>query len=73
MFRGCFSYGKQSPCHIQEDETDEEKKEAKEWIKQKNKELEAECKLAWEMETAMQRLKITRIVCGTKSKWNWSM
>lgn len=36
-----------------------------------NKKLEPECKLAWEIETAMRRLNVTRNLGGTKPKWKW--
>jgi hypothetical protein len=45
MFWACFLYDEKRPCHIWEDETTKEKKEAKEWIDKMNKILELECKL----------------------------
>jgi hypothetical protein len=38
---------------------------------EKNKELEAGCKLTWELETAMRRLRVTRNISGPKPKWIW--
>jgi hypothetical protein len=59
MFWGCFLYNWKGPCYIWKDKIDKEKQEAKEWIKQKNKELEPLCKREWELATLMRRLKIT--------------
>jgi hypothetical protein len=56
MFWGCFSYDKKGPCHIWEDETPGEKKEAEAWIKEQNKVLEPLCKLEWKLETGVRRL-----------------
>jgi hypothetical protein len=44
MFWSCFSYQEKGPCHIWEDETSKEKKEAKEWMDRMNALLEPECK-----------------------------
>ena len=71
IFWGCFSYNQKGPCHIWEDETPVEKKEAKKWLKERNVELEPLCKQAWELETALQRLRITRNVGGPKPQWQW--
>ena len=71
MFWACFSYNKKGPCHVWEEETTKEKKEAKEWMEKMNEKLEPKCKLAWEIETAMRRLNITRNLGGTKPKWKW--
>jgi hypothetical protein len=71
MFWGCFSYYEKGPCHIWEDETAKEKKEAKEWLDKVNNELETQCKLDWELDTTMKRLKITRNTRGPKPKWKW--
>jgi hypothetical protein len=46
MFWACFTYDEKGPCHIWEEETVKEKKEAKEWIERVNAELEAKCKQA---------------------------
>jgi hypothetical protein len=43
MFWGCFSYEEKGPCHIWEEETEKEKREAPKWTEERNKELEAEC------------------------------
>jgi hypothetical protein len=71
MFWGCFSYDKKGPCHIWEDETEKEKKEAIKWIKQRNEELEPLAKVEWEIEQAMRRLRIHRQVPGKKPTWKW--
>ena len=71
MFWGCFSYDQKGPCHIWEDETPAEKKEAKKWLEERNAELEPLCKQAWELKTALQRLRITRNVGGPKPRWRW--
>lgn len=70
MFWTCFSYDEKGACHVWEDETTKEK-EAKEWIEKVNAIPEPECKRAWEIETAMRRLNITRRLGGTKLKWRW--
>ena len=72
MFWGCFSYDKKGPCHIWDDETPAEKKEAKEWLEQRNQELEEICRQEWELETAMRRLNVRRKVGGIKPKWRWT-
>jgi endonuclease IV len=59
-------------CHIWEDETEKEKKEAKKWIDKMNAKLEAECKAAWELETAMKRLNMRRNLPRRKSKWRFT-
>ena len=71
MFWGCFSYDQKGPCYIWEDKTPAEKKEAKKWLEERNAELEPLCKQAWELETALQRLRITRNVGGPKPRWRW--
>ena len=71
MFWGCFSYDKKGPCHIWEEKTAEEKKEAKEWMNKINKELKPECYLEWEAATAICWLKLTHIMGGPKPKWKW--
>ena len=44
MFWGCFSYDKKGPCHVWEDETPKEKREAERWLEAQNKILEPICK-----------------------------
>jgi hypothetical protein len=66
MFWGCFSYDKKGPCHIWEEETAKEKKEAMKWLEAKNEELEPLRREAWELETALRRLNIKRNPGGRK-------
>ena len=71
MFWGCFSqYGK-GPCYIWYNETTAEKAKAKKWLEEANKKLEPKMKLAQELETAMQKINITRRLEGTKPVWRW--
>lgn len=72
MFWALFLYNKKGPYHIWEDETDKEKKESKKWLDEMNIHLEAECKAAWEIETAMRRLRITRNISRKKPTWRWN-
>ena len=72
MWWSCFSYDEKGPWHIWEDETKKEKEEAEKWLAEENSRIEEECKLAWEIETAMQRLRITRNIRGRKPTWKWN-
>jgi transposase len=72
MFWGCFSYDKKGPCHIWEEETTKEKKEADIWLKEQNKILEPICKAEWELNTQMRRLRITRKMPGVQPTWKWT-
>jgi transposase len=72
MFWGCFSYDEKGPCHIWDDETEKEKREAKAWMKARNEEREANCRNIWEIETALRRLDVRRNKVGPKLKWVWS-
>ena len=56
MFWGCFSYDKQGPCFIWEDETAAEKEAAKKDLKARNDTRYESDKLAWELETGMRRV-----------------
>ena len=56
MFWGCFSYDKQGPCFIWEDETAAKKEASKKDLKAKNKARYKEDKLAWELETGVRRI-----------------
>jgi len=71
IFWGCFSYDLKGPYYIWEEETLVEKKEVKEWIDKVNVELEAQCKLKWELSIQMRRIKITWNMSGKKLKWKW--
>lgn len=72
MFWGCFSYDRKGPCHIWEDETPKEKREAEKWLEEKNAALEPICKEEWEIENSMRRLRITRNIPGRKPTWQWN-
>ena len=72
MFWSCFSYDQKGPCHIWEDKTAKEKKEAKKWIEEVNALLEPECKANQELETAIRRLNVRRNVGGPKPKWRFT-
>jgi hypothetical protein len=72
MFWGCFSYDKKGPCHIWEEETEKQKKEAIIWLQAKNAELEPICRTKWELESGMRRMRITRQMPGKKPIWKWS-
>jgi hypothetical protein len=72
MFWAFFSYDSKGPCYIWEEETPQEKKEAKKWMDKVNTELEAQCKLEWELTTSIRRVRITRNIRGKKPKWKWS-
>ena len=71
MFWGCFLWYGKGPCYIWYNETVAEKAEAKKWLEEANKKLEPEMKLAWELETAMRRMNITRRLGDTKLVWRW--
>jgi transposase len=47
MFWACFSYNMKGPCHVWEDETTKEKKEAKEWMEKINCNVQVLQVLAW--------------------------
>jgi hypothetical protein len=72
MFWGCFSYDKKGPCHIWEEETKKEKKEADKWLNVRNEEFEPIKKLEWELTTGMRRLRATRNNPGKKPTWKWN-
>lgn len=72
MWWSCFSYEEKGPCHIWEEETAKEKKEAKEWMDEVNKLLEPHCRQEWELATGMRRLNIRRNLGGPKPKWRFS-
>jgi hypothetical protein len=72
MFWGCFTYDKKGPCHIWEDETDKEKRQAKIWLNKENEVLELQKKQEWELETAMRRVHITRNARGRKPQWKFT-
>jgi hypothetical protein len=72
MFWSCFSYEEKGPCHIREDETAKEKKEAKEWMEKINTKIE-ECRQAWELETAMRRFGVQRSTRGPRPKWRFTV
>jgi hypothetical protein len=71
MFWGCFSYDAKGPCHIWEEETAKEKKEAKEYMDKENERNEAGKREEWELETAMRRVRLARRMGGAKPKWRW--
>ncbi|KAK0645776.1 hypothetical protein B0T16DRAFT_411915 [Cercophora newfieldiana] len=56
MFWGCFTWAERGPCYCWPSETAAMKKRYAAQMAQYNKQHEAEDKLTWEMETAMQRL-----------------
>ncbi len=72
MFWACFSYDEKGPCHVWEEETATEKKEAKEQMNKINKEIEPAYKQAWELETALRRLDIRRKKSGRKPVWRFT-
>jgi transposase len=72
MFWGCFSYDKKGPYHIWKEETKAEKKQADIWLAEQNQILEPECKLNWELEIGMRRVRITRNIPGKKPVWKWT-
>jgi hypothetical protein len=69
MFWGCFSYDKKGPCHIWTEETPKEKKEAERWLAEMNEKLEPICRIEWELETEIRRLRIDRRMPGKKPTW----
>ena len=68
MFLGCFQYESKGICCIWEEETLAEKKEAKEWMDKVNIELEAQCKLKWELSIVMRRMNVTQNMSRKKPK-----
>jgi len=50
MFWGYFLYDKKGPCHIWEEETTKEKKEAKIYMERENKKNEPTKREEWELE-----------------------
>jgi transposase len=72
MFWGCFSYDMKGPCHIWRAETKKDREAADKVLEKMNKALEPEAKAAWEMETGIRRLNITRNPGGRKPTWKWN-
>ena len=72
MSWGCFSYDKKEPCHVWKDETAAEKKECADNLAAINKALEPEAKLAWELETDIQRMGL-RNPLGKKPVWKFTV
>jgi hypothetical protein len=71
MFWGCFSYDEKGPCHIWEEETAKERKEAKEYMDKENEKNELGKREEWELETALRRVRIARNMGGAKPRWRW--
>jgi transposase len=71
MFWGSFSYDKKGPCHIWLPETSQSKKNAETELTIINREREADCKAAWELETAMRRMQL-RSRSGRKPQWRFT-
>jgi hypothetical protein len=69
MFWGCFSYDKKGPFHIWKAETAAQKRAAEMDLQQQNEAIEAENKAAWEIETGMRRVNLTRNRSGKKPIW----
>ena len=69
MFWGCFSYDKKGPCHIWKAETATQKKASEADLKAQNALIEEENKMAWELETGMRRVNLTRNRPGKKPVW----
>ena len=69
MFWGCFSYDKKGPCYIWKAETAAQKKAADTDLKARNALIEEENKAAWELETGMRRVNLTRNARGRKPVW----
>lgn len=69
MFWGCFSYDKKGPFHIWKAETTSQKKAAEADLKAQNMLIEEKNKAAWELETGMRRINLTRNLAGKKPVW----